>query len=121
MIEVLLPLPPSVNRLWRTSKGGIMYRSDEYMQWRKVAMWEAAAQAKGARIEGLFKVTLRVARPDRRRRDLDNLLKAVLDAVDQAGLVRDDADCDWIDARWTKGGPECYVLLEDLEEEDASK
>ena len=116
MIRLELTRPPSVNRLWRTNKGGVMYRSEEYVQWRKVAQWQAYAQAKGHKIEGLFKITLRVARPDKRRRDIDNLLKAVLDAVDHAGLVRDDADCDWIDARWTKDGPECLVILEPIDE-----
>lgn len=37
-----------------------------------------------------LKVTITAYRPDNRRRDLDNLLKAVLDALTHAGVYEDD-------------------------------
>lgn len=38
--------------------------------------------------------------PDNRRRDLDNLLKATLDAMEKSGLYKDDKD--FIDIRIVK-------------------
>jgi len=37
--------------------------------------------------------------PDRRRRDLDNLLKSVLDALEHAGLYADDSQIDLLVTR----------------------
>lgn len=37
------------------------------------------------------KVTIAAYRPDERKRDLDNLLKAVLDALKHAGVYEDDS------------------------------
>lgn len=40
---------------------------------------------------GKLKVVIEAWRPDNRRRDLDNLLKAVLDSMGHAGLYVDDS------------------------------
>lgn len=41
-----------------------------------------------------LKVVLIANPPDRRRRDLDNVLKALLDSLQHAGIYRDDAQID---------------------------
>jgi crossover junction endodeoxyribonuclease RusA len=38
-----------------------------------------------------MRVEIQAFRPDRRRRDLDNLLKAILDSLTHAGVMQDDA------------------------------
>jgi crossover junction endodeoxyribonuclease RusA len=45
-------------------------------------------------IGGSLKVELLAHPPDRRRRDLDNLQKALLDAVVAAGVIEDDSNID---------------------------
>jgi len=45
-------------------------------------------------------VDLRVHPPDRRRRDLDNVLKAVLDAVVKAGILEDDSQVQRLAMAW---------------------
>jgi hypothetical protein len=45
-------------------------------------------------LTGRLAVTVDVHPPDRRRRDLDNALKALLDALEHGGAYRDDAQID---------------------------
>ena len=102
------------SRLWRASKTGAVYRSRDYVSWKKQAAWEAVAQAKGKKIKGPFKMVMTVERPDARKRDLDNLLKAVLDCLQDASIVQNDSDCQWIVARWEGEGNMCHITLTKL-------
>jgi len=87
-----LPYPPSVNHYWRRvgartliSRGGRRYRTD---------VCAALAADSAAPMEGRLAVRVVVRPPDRRRRDLDNIGKALLDALEHAGAYRDDAQID---------------------------
>jgi len=46
--------------------------------------------------QGRLAVTIEVYPPDRRRRDIDNLLKAVLDACQHGGAFPDDSHIIWL-------------------------
>lgn len=116
-MELILPLPPSMNRLWRTGKGGAVYRSPKYEAWRVPAMWQASVQAKGIKFEGSYKLTLLAVRPDKRKRDLDNLFKAASDCLVAAGIV-DDSKCEWLEGRWVKEGPQCTLVIEEINNDD---
>lgn len=120
MVKIILPLPPSVNRLWRVSKTGGMFRSPQYEKWRKQAGWEVLAQAKGKKIRGRYKMTLLAVNPTRHKRDLDNLLKAASDILQHVGIVEDDSLCRWIDARWMDEGPQCTIIVEELDEQNSA-
>jgi crossover junction endodeoxyribonuclease RusA len=97
MLTLTLPYPPSVNRMWRSpSKGPLAGRtlmSEEGRQYRA-----RACAAVGDRLWQPLKERLRVdieARmPDKRRRDVDNVPKAVLDALSHAGVWLDDSQID---------------------------
>ena len=100
MIRFELPFPPSMNHYWRRvgartliSKKGREYR----------AAVEAIIRGLGHGIfDGPLGILIEAYPPDRRRRDLDNLLKAPLDAMQSAGLYVDDYQIDHIDLR--RGG-----------------
>jgi crossover junction endodeoxyribonuclease RusA len=94
-----LPLPISVNRIWRTGRGGRVYRSPKYQAWRTEAGWELAAQ-RPARIAGPVQVSIAAGKPDRRRRDVDNLGKAVLDLLQAHAVIADDSMVTKITAGW---------------------
>ena len=87
-IELELPYPPSVNHYWRRvgartliSRGGRVFR-------RRVC---AILAASGVRpIEGELNVEVVVFPPDNRRRDVDNVQKALLDALEHGGIYADD-------------------------------
>ena len=115
MIRVGIPFPPSMNRLWRASKGGKVYRAPEYVTWKEGACWSIAAQCRAERIKGPFKLTMLVVPPDKRHRDLDNLFKASLDALAAAGVIANDRHCRWIEARWVEDGAPCTLILDELE------
>jgi crossover junction endodeoxyribonuclease RusA len=112
MIELSIPFPPSVNRLWRATKTGKVYRSKEYVDWTKEALWEIKEQAKRRRISGQYKLTIEAVRPDKRKRDIGNLEKAINDALVHSGIVDDDHLCEWIVAKWVPEGPPCLITLE---------
>lgn len=90
MIEITLPWPPSVNHYWRMWQGRMVIGT-KGREYRK-AVSDLVMIHKGTRsIEGKVKMTIEAFRPDNRRRDLDNLLKAVLDALGHAGVYHDDS------------------------------
>lgn len=101
-VIVILPYPPSANRMWR-HVGSKVLRSAEYETWRKAAVLLIHAETRGKGIAGPYGLTLQIGRPDKRRRDLDNLIKPLNDALVLAGAVADDSDCQRIDAAWVTG------------------
>lgn len=91
MIELTLPWPPSVNRYWRTFQGRMII-SAEGRSYRKAVADQVLIQRGAKHYEGKMRVEIQAWRPDNRRRDLDNLLKAVLDACTHAGVWVDDSN-----------------------------
>ncbi len=84
-----LPWPPSVNRYWRRNpKGRGMFISAQGRAFREEV---AEIVGKITTLSGEAEVEILACPPDRRRRDLDNILKATLDALESAGVVEDDA------------------------------
>lgn len=87
MIELELPYPPSVNHYWRQARGRF-YVAKAGVDYRN-AVVAKCGQREG--IQGAVKISVRAFLPDRRRRDLDNILKSLLDAIVHAGLIEDDS------------------------------
>jgi len=83
-----LPWPPSANRLWRQARGRL-HLSREARDWRERARGALRVRWHGEPLEGPVLVHLVAVPPDRRKRDLDNLAKAVLDALEGVVLVDD--------------------------------
>jgi crossover junction endodeoxyribonuclease RusA len=98
-IHLDLPIPPSANKLWRRA-GDRVHRSAEYMGWTKTAGWELLAQ-RPVSLPGSVKLVVRAGLPPRPR-DLDNLLKALCDLLEEHGIVENDASVTDIDARWDR-------------------
>ena len=90
MIELTLPWPPSVNHYWRSYRGMVVI-SEAGRKYRAAVAEQVFLQLRGKSTIGKLKVTIEAWRPDNRRRDLDNLLKAVLDSMGHAGLYIDDS------------------------------
>ena len=88
-----------------------MHKSKEYTDWLLEAGLVARSQRPGS-IKGLYKLTMQVARPDKRQRDLDNLLKPTNDLLKSIGVIEDDHFCEMLTARWVTTGEGITVRIE---------
>jgi crossover junction endodeoxyribonuclease RusA len=110
VITLNLPYPPSANHLWRRARKGMML-SERYENWLAEAGWTAKAQRPG-RILGRYKLSIHALRPDKRRRDLDNIIKPISDLLKSVGVIEDDSLCEMITARWVTAGEGVEVHIE---------
>ncbi len=109
-----LPYPPSVNRYWRhISKGKLAGRvliSEEGRNYRKAAV--LAVGTIGEALQDRLHATITLYPPDRRRRDIDNTPKAILDALSHAGVYGDDSQIDRLLIIRQAPEPGGYVTVE---------
>jgi crossover junction endodeoxyribonuclease RusA len=89
-INFSLPWPPSVNTYWRNLDGRTII-SAKGREYREQVGEQILIQRMAKFFAGNLRVTIKAYRPDRRRRDLDNLLKATLDGLAHAGVYQDDS------------------------------
>jgi len=96
-IILTLPWPPSVNRYWRQVNGRAILSADGRAYKQEVA---ACCIFVGAqKFAGPVCVDILAVRPDKRRRDLDNLLKAALDGL-TPWVWEDDSQVVDLRIRW---------------------
>ena len=88
-ISLILTLPPIVNKMWRPVGGKLVKRgpSDD---WAKAARWEVVAQRQGSTIGGHFAAVILLPES---RADIDNRIKALLDACQAGGAISNDKNC----------------------------
>jgi|TARA_R110002167_G_scaffold11880_2_gene51388 crossover junction endodeoxyribonuclease RusA len=94
-----LPTPPSVNALWRIT-GRRMYRSKKYMDFIKDCEATVAWQNHPT-IDYPFNIEIVVGRPSKRRMDIDNRGKAVMDILQHLKIIEDDCMAQQITMMWT--------------------
>lgn len=110
-----LPWPPTVNTYWRRA-GARLHISHKGHRYR-TAVAEACLEQKAPRLgTARIRMAMTVHPPDQRRRDLDNLTKAVLDALEQAHVFIDDGQIDELTVRRAEPRPGglLTVLLEPI-------
>jgi len=89
MLELELPYPPSINHYWRRV-GPRTLISREGRRFRQRVMAILAALHIRPLV-GDLAVDVEAFPPDRRRRDIDNIQKALLDALEHGGAYADDS------------------------------
>ena len=98
-MPLTLPYPPSVNHYWRRvglhtliSREGRTFR-------RNVCALLGGGGPRKPPTGGRIALAMDAFPPDRRRRDLDNIQKPVLDALEHAGIYADDSQIDLLITR----------------------
>jgi Holliday junction resolvase RusA-like endonuclease len=105
-----LSYPPSVNHYWR-HVGDRTLISRAGREYRQRITDELAHQGVTA-AGGSIALFISVHPPDRRRRDLDNILKALLDALQHGGAYQDDSQIDSLQVVRSKPVPGGKVMVE---------
>ena len=90
-----LPWPPSINHYWRHAKNG-HYISQEGINFRKTVQYLCLPHRGVFDENSRFAVVIEAFPPDRRKRDLDNVLKSLLDSLQHAGIYKDDNQIDFL-------------------------
>lgn len=93
VITLMLPFPPSVNGYWRSVRGRNIL-SAAGRAYRLAGLEALRTQSGPWPLAGRLQVTLTLYVPDRRRRDVDNFSKAVLDLLTHGGVYDDDSQID---------------------------
>ena len=118
MIRYDLPYPPSTNGLFfNASKGRV--KTIAYRNWLDAAGNQILAQGR-KHIHGKVSLAIAVTRPDRRKRDISNLIKAVEDLLVEMAVIDDDSLVQRLSIKWVDSGPECAVIIQQAEQELAA-
>jgi crossover junction endodeoxyribonuclease RusA len=113
MNKVLLELafPPSSNHYWRYVNSQVLKSKDARSYIKAVGqIWMVSRQKAFPKDERL-KLEVLAMPKDKRRRDLDNLLKVLCDALESAGVFKNDSQIDEIVIKRGEVHPEGKLLL----------
>lgn len=89
MIQLQLPYPPSVNRYYRNVGSRTLISRDGRKYRQRVEALLARLRIRPT--EGPLAVVVDLFPPDRRRRDVDNAMKSLLDSMQHGGAYHDDS------------------------------
>ena len=86
-----LPWPPSVNNYYKSGRQGQRYLSIKVREYRAAVLESISEQCPGLCLDEQLFMEVYLFPPDRRKRDVDNGMKGLLDALTEAGLWDDDS------------------------------
>ena len=122
MIVLSLPFPPSMNTYWRTFRG-MTVLSKQGREF-KAAVADYVVEYKVPKLgDSKLRVSMVLFPRDKRKIDIDNRIKAVLDALQDAGVFNDDFQVDELSivrGKTIKGGA-IRVLIEQIETSGSSE
>lgn len=85
-----LPYPPSGNHMWKHTRNGRHFLTQEARDYYQLVSQVVALSKQNVRLTGKLHVECDIYPPDNRRRDLDNCFKVVGDSLTRAGVWKDD-------------------------------
>lgn len=113
MYSLILPYPPSANRTIKLSHGKI-YRADKCTRfYEEVWLAKQQKQIPSFPLEKRLFMEIYLYPPDKRRRDIDNLCRAVFNGFQYAEIVQDDFQFETlhVERREVKEGGACEVIF----------
>lgn len=114
--------PPTVNTYYRSAGGKVLISASGRSYRASVAVSVMASRARGQLprmpIAGRLSVRLDLYQADARKRDIDNLPKALLDSLTKARVWIDDSQIDqlFIVRHHITGSPHVGVSVSEIEE-----
>ena len=90
-IVLHLPWPPTVNSYYKVTRNGQRYLDKKVRAFREAVLEEVMEQAPHLRLDEKLFMEVYLFPPDRRKRDLDNYMKGLLDALTDSELWEDDS------------------------------
>lgn len=94
-VALSLNWPPSVNHYWNQRGQGGRFVSAFGKAYRQEVWAEFKQKYPGFKpFTGRLQVRILASPPDNRKRDLDNILKSLLDSMKHAGVYKDDSQID---------------------------
>lgn len=125
ILKFALPFPPSVNDAWHhvpyfdeTDKK-LKVRTtltDDHRYFRTNVIARVRMSHRDAPLAGRIELRLALFYANRRRTDIDNRLKPLLDALTHARAFNDDSQVDrlWVERILTEGEERCEVVLQEI-------
>tara|TARA_R110002110_G_scaffold27125_2_gene99009 strand:+ start:69 stop:443 length:375 start_codon:yes stop_codon:yes gene_type:complete len=100
-MQLRLTFPPSANRMYRNIGPKRTIMSKVYRDWKALNS-QSIVVRKGFRLPSIVEVELALTPPDKRKRDLDNYIKPVLDVLEQSGALENDNMVKRLNVFWKK-------------------
>ena len=110
-MPLTLPYPPSVNHYWRRVGLHTLISREGRTFCRNVCALLGGGGMRKPPSGGRIALAMDAFPPDHRRRDLDNIQKPVLDALEHAGVYADDSQIDLLVTRRREAVPDGRLLV----------
>lgn len=117
MIILYLPYPPSVNNYWITS-GNRKFLSKRGREFKEQVVAYVIEKNVPKLGEMAVQIDIILRPRNKRLMDIDNSCKAILDSIQDAGIIDDDSQV-WkltIERGITHTGGSCVVMIEEYKE-----
>ena len=114
-VTLVLPFPVSTNAMYK-NVGRRRAVSQRYRDWKTAAGWALRQQYRGTPTSVPIMLQIALRQPDKRRRDLDNLAKALQDLL-TGTVIADDSQIKLLFLWWEdniKGG-EARVMIDPID------
>lgn len=113
-ISIALPWPPTSNTYWRR-RGHVYFVTKKGIDYRNNTIYACLNYRNYFKEDERLKISIEAFPPDKRRRDLDNILKCLLDSLQHAQVYKDDSQIDELHIyRRHSGFGEVIVSLEKI-------
>lgn len=117
MIELTLPFAPSVNHYWKhcvVNRRPKVYLSDAANRYKTDVARIVLLSGIKQQLVGRLSVVIYAHMPDKRKRDIDNLSKGILDSLTGAGVWADDEQIDELKivrcGKWPGGKIRVHIM-----------
>ncbi len=113
-VSLSLPWPPSANRYWRHVGNRVLVSKEALLYKKHIGLlsllWKRPC------LMGRISLSIQAFPPDKRARDIDNLLKVTLDALQYANLFENDSQIDkiTIERMEQRKGGELIITINEL-------